>query len=46
MAGRRRNQEQVINLTREDITYNSINFNYSENFNQIIELNTENYPCW
>ena len=46
MAGRRRNQEQVINLTGEDITQNGITFNYSENFNQITELNTENYPGW
>ena len=46
MAGRRGNQEQVINLTGEDITHNGITFNYSENFNQITELNTENYPGW
>jgi len=45
MAGRRGNQEQVINLTGEDIIHNGITFNYSENFNQITELNTENYPC-
>jgi len=30
MALRRRNQEQVINLTGEDITHNGIAFNYSE----------------
>jgi len=46
MAGRRRNQEQVISLTGKDITHNGITFNYSENFNQITELNTENYPGW
>jgi len=46
MAVRRRNQEQVINLTGEDITHNGITFNYSKNFNQIIKLNTKNYPCW
>ena len=44
----RRNRNNVpitIDDTDETIT-KGITFNYQENFNRVIELSTENYPCW
>jgi len=41
----RRGRPQLINV-EDSNTPRKINFNYSENFNRIIELNTENYVGW
>jgi len=41
----RRGRPQLINVEDSNIP-RKINFNYSENFNRIIELNTENYVGW
>jgi len=45
----RRNQtntNSVINEEGNEPKRNLITFNYSESFNRIIELNTENYNGW
>ena len=45
----RRNQtntNSVINEEGNEPKRNIITFNYSESFNRIIELNTENYNGW
>jgi len=46
--GRGRINNQIIDTTDNIIneTLGGITFNYSENFNRIIELNSENYPMW
>ena len=44
MTPRRINQ--VINVEATDNPRKIVNFNYSENFNRVIELTTENYPRW
>jgi len=45
MSRNRNNVHITIDVTDETIT-KSITFNYSDNFNRVIELSTENYPCW
>jgi len=37
---------QVINVEATGKPPKIVNFNYSENFNRVIELTTENYPQW
>ena len=44
MSPRRTNQ--VINDEATNNPRKVVNFNYSENFNRVIELTTENYPRW
>jgi len=41
----RRGRPQLIRVEDSNVP-SKINFNYSENFNRIIELNTENYVGW
>jgi len=38
-----RRVNQVINVEATDNPRKIVNFNYSENFNRVIELTTENY---
>jgi len=45
MSRNRNNVPITIDYTHETIT-KGITFNYSENFNRVIELSTENYPSW
>jgi len=40
---RRTNRNQVITIEEPIDIRPTIKFNYSENFNRIVELNTENY---
>ena len=44
MANRR--NRQTINIESSQIVTPSINFNYSENFNRVVELTPENYNRW
>jgi len=44
MANRR--NRQIIGMDANQTTTPSINFNYSENFNRIVELTPENYNRW
>ena len=44
MANRR--NKQTINIDSNQIVIPSINFNYSENFNRVVELTPENYNRW
>lgn len=44
MANRR--NRQTINIESNQIVTPSINFNYSENFNRVVELTPENYNRW
>ena len=44
MANRR--NRQTINIDSNQIVTPSINFNYSENFNRVVELTPENYNRW
>jgi len=37
---------QVINVEAIENPRKIVNFNYSEIFNRVIELTTENYPRW
>jgi len=41
-----RRANQVINVEATDNPKKIVNFNYSENFNRVIELTTENYHRW
>jgi len=43
---RQTNNDPVITNQHIDPRRNLITFNYSESFNRIIELNTENYKGW
>ena len=45
MSRNRNNIPITIDDTDETLT-KGITFNYSENFNRVIELSTENYPSW
>ena len=45
MSRNRNNLPITIDDTDEILT-KGITFNYSENFNRVIELSTENYPSW
>ena len=45
MSRNRNNVPITINDTDETLT-KGFTFNYSENFNHVIELSTENYPSW
>lgn len=36
----------IQKVESENNNQNGITFNYSENFNKIIELDTENYSSW
>ncbi|ORX73467.1 hypothetical protein BCR32DRAFT_285628 [Anaeromyces robustus] len=42
---RPRNQNHTINI-EEDNSTKGITFNYSESFNRIVELSTDNYTEW
>jgi len=43
---RNNNNNQVINITKENPSSMGISFNYSENFNHITELTVENFVTW
>jgi len=44
MVPRRNNQ--VIDIQNRSNARRTVNFNYSENFNRVIELTTDNYQRW
>jgi len=43
---RRTNRNQVITIEEPIDIRPTIKFNYSKNFNRVVELNTENYNRW
>jgi len=43
---RGRNTNQATSINEPNDVRTSIKFNYSENFNRVVELNTENYNRW
>jgi len=43
---KRNNKNQVITIEKPIDIRPTIKFNYSENFNRVVELNIENYNRW
>ena len=46
MSRRTNNNQPIVINANNDLTSKGITFNYSENFNRVVELTTENYISW
>ena len=46
MRRRQTSSQSTLVSENEQPTPKGINFTYSENFNRVVELTTENYPDW
>jgi len=46
MSRRTNNNQPIVINDNIDLTSKGITFNYSENFNRVVELTTENYISW